>query len=150
MEILVRFITCCGINMRTYLRTYLWLEMPNGKMKKKQGRFCLFLFLPLYMYHIEYIYFLDKCKNNNPLFFLYQEMMSQKTLNWFLLVRTSSQLFVPFNCGYYKAFRITLILMWMGEGGERRIYLITPPTPTLPVPGVEFFYVHKAQILFLK
>ena len=35
MEILVRFITCCGNNLRTYLRS----EMPNGKIKKKIGTF---------------------------------------------------------------------------------------------------------------
>ena len=47
MEILVRFITCCGINMRTSLRTYLWSEMPYGKMKK--NRDVSALFLPLWV-----------------------------------------------------------------------------------------------------
>ena len=37
MEILVRFKTCCGINLRTFMRTYLRSEMPHGKMKKKIG-----------------------------------------------------------------------------------------------------------------
>ena len=48
MEILVRFITCCGINMRIYL----YSEMPNGKKKKKNMKVsALFLFLPLYLIH---------------------------------------------------------------------------------------------------
>ena len=51
MEILVRFITCCGINMRTYLRTYLSSEMPNGKMKKKIGTFLLYSYFFLYSEH---------------------------------------------------------------------------------------------------
>ena len=48
MEILVRFLTCSGINLRTYLRTYLRSEMPNGKMKKKIGTFLLYSYLFLY------------------------------------------------------------------------------------------------------
>ena len=48
MEILVRFNTCCGINMRTYLRTFLWSEMPNGKIKKKIGTFLLYSYFFLY------------------------------------------------------------------------------------------------------
>ena len=44
MEILVRFITWCGINMRTYL----WSEMPNGKMKKNIGTFLLYSYFFLY------------------------------------------------------------------------------------------------------
>ena len=43
MEILVRFITCCGINMWIYLRIYLRSEMPNGKKRKKYERFCSIL-----------------------------------------------------------------------------------------------------------
>ena len=39
MEILVRFITCCGINMWIYLGIYLRSEMPDGKNE----RFCSIL-----------------------------------------------------------------------------------------------------------
>ena len=43
MEILVRFITCCGINMWIYLRIYLSSETPNEKKRKKYERFCSIL-----------------------------------------------------------------------------------------------------------
>ena len=54
MEILVRFITCCVINLKFYLRFYLRSEMSNGKMKEKIGTFLLYSYFFLYNLNASY------------------------------------------------------------------------------------------------